>query len=89
MTTDNWVPIRRRPMRTSKRMRTIRAVLTPVYFERLLNEAHVRGVTAEFLIRQLLEHILRDELIEAVIDGESLIGPASASGSPSDALCGR
>ena len=83
--TDNWTPLQRQPMRKSKRMRSIRAVLSPVYFERLLGEARLRGVTSEVLIRQLLEHILRDELIEAVIDGEPLVDSASSRRSPSAA----
>ena len=87
--TDSYLPLQRQPMRKSKKMRTIKAIMTPVYFEQLQIEARARVMTPEVLVRALLEHILRDDLIEAVIDGEPIAHPASSSGSPSDALCGR
>ena len=66
--TDTYVPAQRHPTRKSKKMRTIRTVLSPMHFEQLVIEARARVMTPEFLVRALLEHILRDNLIEAVID---------------------
>ena len=85
--TDSYVPVRRQPSRKSKKMRTVRTVLSPLDFEQLLIESRARVMTPEFLVRALLEHILRDNLIEAVIDGDSISNPASANASARDALC--
>ena len=67
MTSDNWLA-KRQATRKSKKMRTVRIVMSPIHFEQLVIEAKARVMTSEFLARALLEHILRDHLIEAVLD---------------------
>lgn len=66
--TDSYMPLQRQPSRKSKKMRTVRTILSPYHFDQLLIEARARVMTPEVLVRALLEHILRDNLVEAVLD---------------------
>lgn len=66
--TDSYMPLQRQPSRKSKKMRTVKAIMSPYHFEQLCIEARARVMTPEVLVRALLEHILRDGLVEAVLD---------------------
>lgn len=57
-----------RPMRKLKRMRSMRVLLMPTYFERLVWAARARGMTVDKLVHTLIETIARDDLIKAVLD---------------------
>jgi hypothetical protein len=57
-----------RPMRKLKRMRSMRVLLMPIYFERLVWAARERGMTVDVLVHALIETIARDDLVKAVLD---------------------
>jgi len=79
--------LQRPPLRKLKRMRSIRVLLMPVYFERLVWAARARGMTADRLAHILLEHVLRDDLIKAILDDhQSHADPASSSASAGAAV---